>query len=55
LLDVSASEEIEEKIKTIAKMQNIEIDSLKTQKKGSVITANLEIKLPNNLSVDKGD
>jgi len=55
LLDVSAGEEIEEKIKTIAKMQNIEIDSLKTQKKGSAVTANLEIKLPNNLSVDKGD
>ena len=53
LLDVSASEEIEEKIKTIAKTQNIEIDSLKTQKKGSAVTANLEIKLPNNLSVDK--
>ncbi|MDI6603009.1 MAG: hypothetical protein QME57_02725 [Patescibacteria group bacterium] len=33
LLDVSAGEEIEEKIKTIAKAQNIEISSLKTQKK----------------------
>ena len=53
LLDVSASEEIEEKIKLIVKKQNIEMDSLKTQKKGSVITANLEIKLPSNLSVDE--
>jgi len=53
LLDVSAGEEIEEKIKTIAKTQNIEISSLKTQKKGSVITANLEIKLPSNLSVEE--
>jgi len=53
LLDVSASEEIEEKIKTIAKTQNIEISSLKTQKKGSVITANLEIKLPSNLRVEE--
>jgi len=53
LLDVSAGEEIEEKIKTIAKIQNIEIFSLKTQKKGSAITANLEIKLPSNLKVEE--
>ncbi len=53
LLDVSAGEEIEEKIKEIAKRQNVEIDSLKTQKKGSVITANLEIALPNNLKVEE--
>jgi len=53
LLDVSAGEEIEEKIKSIAKKENIEINSLKTQKKGSVITANLEIKLPSNLSVEE--
>jgi len=53
LLDVSAGSEIEEKIKTIAKGQNIEIDSLKTQKKGSAITANLEIKLASNLSVEE--
>jgi len=51
LLDVSAGEVIEEKIKSIAKAQNIEIDSLKTQKKGSAVTANLEINLPSNLSV----
>ncbi|KPJ57029.1 hypothetical protein AMJ49_02620 [Parcubacteria bacterium DG_74_2] len=53
LLDVSAGEEIEETIKTIAKMQNIEISSLKTQKKGSIITANLEIKLPSNLNLEE--
>ncbi|MBL7142473.1 MAG: cation transporter [Candidatus Pacebacteria bacterium] len=53
LLDVSAGEEIEEKIKTIAKTQNIEISSLKTQKKGSAVTANLEIKLPSNLKVEE--
>jgi hypothetical protein len=53
LLDVSAGPEIEEKIKSIAKEKNIEIDSLKTQKKGSVITANLEIILPNNLKVEE--
>jgi len=53
LLDVSAGPEIEEKIKELAKKENIEINSLKTQKKGSVITANLEISLPNNLKVDQ--
>jgi len=53
LLDVSASPEIEEKIKLIAKEKGIEIDSLKTQKKGSVITLNLEIKLPNNLKIEE--
>ncbi len=53
LLDVSAGDEIEEKIKSIAKTQNIEMDSLKTQKKGSAVTANLEINLPSNLSVEE--
>ncbi len=53
LLDVSADEEIEEKIKSIVRKQDIEINSLKTQKKGSAVTANLEIKLPNNLSVEE--
>jgi cation diffusion facilitator family transporter len=53
LLDVSASPEIEEKIKSTAKKENIEIDSLKTQKKGSVVTANLEITLPNNLKLEE--
>jgi cation diffusion facilitator family transporter len=53
LLDVSAGEEIESEIKSIAKTQNIEIDSLKTQKKGSAVMANLEINLPSNLSVEE--
>jgi len=53
LLDVSAGEEIEKKIKSTAKTQNIEIASLKTQKKGSAVTANLEIKLSSNLSVEE--
>jgi len=52
LLDVSAGEKIENKIKSIAKKQNIVINSLKTQKKGSAVTANLEIKLPSNLNVE---
>ena len=53
LLDVSAGEEIEEQIKTIAEAEDIEISSLKTQKKGSAVTANLEIKLPSNLNVEE--
>jgi len=53
LLDVTAGEDIEEKIKNIAKEQNIEISSLKTQKKGSATTANLVIKLQSNLSVEE--
>ncbi len=53
LLDVSAGELAEEKIKLIVKEQNIELGLLKTQKKGSVITANLEIKLTNTLSVEE--
>ena len=53
LLDVSAGQKIDERIKSIAKEQNIEIHSLKTQKKGAAITANLEITLPNNLKVEE--
>jgi cation diffusion facilitator family transporter len=53
LLDVSAGEEIEEKIKSVGKNQGIEISSLKTQKKGSTITANLEVTLPNSLKVEE--
>ena len=53
LLDVSAGEEIENIIKEITKNENIEIISLKTQKKGSTITANLEINLPSDLKVEE--
>ena len=53
LLDVSAPSEVVEKIKEIAKSQGIEISDLKTQKKGSVFTTNLEINLPKNLNVDE--
>ena len=53
LLDVSAGEEIENKIRSIAVKQEIEISDLKTQKKGSAITANLKIKLPNETSVEE--
>ncbi len=53
LLDVSAGEEIEDKIKSIVIEQRIEISDLITQKKGSAITANLKIKLPNETSVEE--
>lgn len=53
LLDVSAGEKIESKIKSIAQSEDIRITSLKTQKKGPVITANLEIDLPSNLKVEE--
>lgn len=53
LLDVSAGDEIENTIKEIAKNENVEIISLKTQKKGSASTANLEINLPSNLKVEE--
>lgn len=53
LLDVSAGEEVENKIKEIAKKHNIKISDLKTQKRGSAVTANIEILLPKNLSVEE--
>lgn len=53
LLDVSASPEIEEKIRSIAQTEKIEVSNLKTQKKGSAITANLEIKLSSGLTVEQ--
>jgi cation diffusion facilitator family transporter len=52
LLDTSAGDEIEQKIKAILKEQNVHLADLKTQKKGAIITANLEINLPNELSVE---
>jgi len=51
LLDVSAGKEIEEEIRSITEQNKVELSGLKTQKKGSVITANIEINLPENLNV----
>lgn len=51
LLDVSAGEEIEQKIESVIQDEKIELSSLKTQKKGAIVTANLEIILPSNLDV----
>ncbi len=53
LLDVSAGPKIEEKIQEIIRSLSVGVNSLKTQKKGSAITADLEITLPNNLKVEE--
>ncbi len=53
LLDVSADEEIENEIKDIAQKEEVKIESLKTQKKGSAVTANVEISLPGEISVER--
>ncbi len=49
LLDASAGEETEKKIAQLAAAEKIELSELKTQKKGSAITANIKIMLPENL------
>jgi len=53
LLDVSAPEEVENQIREIIKKEKVDLSELKTQKKGSAITANLNIKLPNSMKVDQ--
>jgi len=56
LLDVSADKEEEDEIRKIIesyKKENVELKEMKTQKKGSIITANIKIGLPENLSVVK--
>ncbi len=53
LLDASAGEEIENKIKNIVENHGIDIGEIKTQKKGSAITANLEITLPKDTKIDE--
>jgi len=53
LLDVSADDKIEEDIKNIVSEKKVELSFLKTQKKGSAITAELAIKLPSELNIEK--
>ena len=53
LLDVSAGDEIDNKIKKIIRKEKIKISDLRTQKKGSAITANLEIELPNKINIEE--
>ncbi len=53
LLGASADEKIENQIKAIIKKQNIEFSSLKTQKMGNKVFAEIIIKLPAKLKVDE--
>lgn len=53
LMDVSAGEEVEETIRGVAANQGVTIDSVKTQRKGAAITANLEISLASDLTVEE--
>jgi len=54
LLDVSAGEEVENQIKSIVvEQEGLEVTELKTQNKGSAVTANLKIKLPSQMSVEE--
>jgi cation diffusion facilitator family transporter len=53
LLDVSAGQEVEDKIKALADSEKISLSKISTQKKGSIITANLEISLPLDLKVEE--
>jgi cation diffusion facilitator family transporter len=52
LLDVSAGEKIEQKIRDVSENQKIKLSDLKTQKKGSAITANMVIELPKSLNIE---
>lgn len=53
LLDTSAGEKIEKEIEDIVKFEKVEMGSLKTERKGAVIAANLEIKLSKDLTVEE--
>lgn len=53
LLDTSAGDEIDEKIREIAQEQQINLSDIKTQKRGSAITANLMITLSNSLNIEE--
>jgi cation diffusion facilitator family transporter len=52
LLDVSAGDEIENRIKEVVKKEGIDLSSLKTQKMGSQIFAELKIRLNPEINVD---
>jgi len=52
LLDVSAGEETESKIKEVLNNEKVNMLELKTQKKGSVVTANISISLPKTQTVE---
>lgn len=53
LLDASAGEEVEGRIKALVEERGITLASLRTQKRGPAITANLEVELPSALKVEE--
>jgi len=53
LLDVSAGEEIENKIKDVIEKQGIKLSELKTQRSGAAVFAELKISLDPGLKVDE--
>ena len=53
LLEVSAGKEVENKIKEVVKQEGITFSSLKTNKLGPIIFAELRIKLPSRYSVEE--
>jgi ferrous-iron efflux pump FieF len=53
LIDASAGEEIEGRMRAIAAGRRIPIADLRTQKRGPTVTANLEIELPAGLTVEE--
>lgn len=55
LLDISAGPDIENLIKKAAFDLSIDLETVKTQKKGLAITANLEIILDSHISVDEAN
>ena len=52
LLDVSAGDNVENKIKEIAKKENIELLDLKTQKRGPKISAYINVAFPSKCKVN---
>ena len=55
LLDSKAEDETENKIREIIKNNNIELADMKTQKRGSSVSANIEIKLPKDKNVEQAE
>lgn len=55
LLDVSAGEAVEGEIRSVLESLDIKFSSIKTQKKGTIITANLEILLPDDLDINQAN
>jgi cation diffusion facilitator family transporter len=55
LLDEAADEEVNEEIRSIARKMNVEIDDLKTQKRGAAVSADFDILLNKDLTVKQAE